>query len=94
MELGDIGAALQALDVIVEAAVIAVPDENVTNRLRADVTVNQPLSNPGIIQSLRERLPPYMIPDEIVPPGASETDDREDRPAGIAELVAEGVTQW
>lgn len=65
VELGDIEAALHSLDVIVEAAVIAVPDENVTNRLRAYVAVSQPVSDPEIIQSLRERLPPYMIPDEI-----------------------------
>jgi amino acid adenylation domain-containing protein len=65
VELGEIEAALHALDVVLEAAVIAVPDEMVTNRLKAFVVLHDPISGPELAGRCRDRLPHYMIPDEF-----------------------------
>lgn len=65
VELGEIEAALNALEVVVEAAVVAVPDEAVTNRLRAFVVVRGKLADGELARRCRERLPHYMIPEEF-----------------------------
>jgi acyl-coenzyme A synthetase/AMP-(fatty) acid ligase len=49
----------------VEAAVVAVPDETVTNRLKAFVVVSEPISDLELARRCRDRLPHYMIPDEF-----------------------------
>jgi amino acid adenylation domain-containing protein len=65
VELGEIEAALNAIDVVVEAVVIAVPDEAITNRLKAYVVTSEPIAEGRLIRLSRERLPGHMIPDEI-----------------------------
>jgi amino acid adenylation domain-containing protein len=65
VELGEVEAALNALDVVVEAAVIAVPDDTITNRLKAFVVTSSPIAAPALTRLCRDRLPPHMIPDEI-----------------------------
>jgi amino acid adenylation domain-containing protein len=65
VELGEIEAALNAIDVVLEAAVIAVPDETITNRLRAFVVTSAPITEARLSRLCRERLPSHMIPDEI-----------------------------
>jgi amino acid adenylation domain-containing protein len=65
VELGEIEAALTAIDVVVEAAVIAVPDETVTNRLQAFVVTSEPITAGQLASLCRDRLPSHMIPDEI-----------------------------
>jgi L-proline---[L-prolyl-carrier protein] ligase len=65
VELGEVEAALNALDVVLEAAVVAVPDETVTNRLKAFVVTAQPISPGALTRMCRERLPAHMIPEEI-----------------------------
>jgi L-proline---[L-prolyl-carrier protein] ligase len=65
VELGEIEAALNAIDVVVEAAVVAVPDEAITNRLRAFVVTSEPVAEARLLRLCRERLPSHMIPDEI-----------------------------
>jgi amino acid adenylation domain-containing protein len=65
VELGEIEAALNAIDVVIEAAVIAVPDEAITNRLKAYVVTSEPIAEGRLIRLSRERLPSHMIPDEI-----------------------------
>jgi amino acid adenylation domain-containing protein len=65
VELGDVEAALHGLDVVVEAAVVAVPDDALTNRLRAYVVTSTPVGAAEIAKRCRERLPGYMVPDEF-----------------------------
>ncbi len=65
VELGEIEAALSAIEGVVEAAVIAVPDETITNRLKAFVVTGTPITEARIARLCRERLPSHMIPDEI-----------------------------
>jgi amino acid adenylation domain-containing protein len=65
VELGEIEAALYSLSAVVECAVVAVPDEAVTNRLKAFVVVSEPLTDAELSGRCRERLPRYMVPDEF-----------------------------
>jgi amino acid adenylation domain-containing protein len=65
VELGEIEAALNAIEAVVEAAVIAVPDDLITNRLKAFVVTSAPVSEAQLTRLCRERLPRHMIPDEI-----------------------------
>ena len=61
----EIEAALNAIEVVVEAAVIAVPDDAITNRLKAFVVTDAPVTEAQLTRMCRERLPSHMIPDEI-----------------------------
>lgn len=63
IELGDIEAALNASPNVDECAVIAVPDELVTNRLAAVVSVRNGLTAGDLARFCAERLPAYMIPE-------------------------------
>jgi amino acid adenylation domain-containing protein len=63
IELGDIEAAIYAHPNVVECAVVAVPDELVTNRLKAFVVARDGLEREGLVRYLGERIPAYMIPD-------------------------------
>ncbi len=65
VELGEIEAALNAIDVVLEAVVIAVPDDTITNRLKAFVATDAPVTETQLTRMCRERLPSHMIPDEI-----------------------------
>jgi amino acid adenylation domain-containing protein len=65
IELGDVETAIYAHPDVVECAVVAVPDELVTNRLKAYVVVRDGLSRSDLIQFLGERIPPYMVPDMV-----------------------------
>jgi acyl-coenzyme A synthetase/AMP-(fatty) acid ligase len=65
VELGEIEAALNAIDVVVEAAVIAVPDETISNRLKAFVVTSEPIAASQLARLSRELLPAHMSPDEI-----------------------------
>jgi len=65
VELGEIEAALDALEQIVECAVVAVPDETITNRLKAYVVSSRPVSAAELAGACRARLPRYMIPEEF-----------------------------
>jgi amino acid adenylation domain-containing protein len=65
VELGEIEAALNSIEAVVEAAVIAVPDDTITNRLKAFAVTSAPVSEAQLARLCRERLPRHMIPDEI-----------------------------
>ncbi|ROP31353.1 amino acid adenylation domain-containing protein [Couchioplanes caeruleus] len=65
IELGEIELALQAHPAVVECAVIAVPDEQVTNLLWAYVVVDRALNAAELIRHCREKLPKYMTPDRL-----------------------------
>jgi amino acid adenylation domain-containing protein len=64
VELGEIEVALNAHEDVVECAVVAVPDELATNRLKAFV-VAEGLQAADLSSWCRQRLPRYMVPDEF-----------------------------
>jgi len=66
IELGDIEAALLSHPDIVEGAVVPVPDDLVTNRIRACVVTRHGLTEDKIVPFLSDLLPKYMIPESFV----------------------------
>ena len=66
IDLGDVEAALHAHPGILECAVVPVPDELVTNRLKAYITLqNGELSRSELVAFCAARIPQYMIPEEF-----------------------------
>jgi amino acid adenylation domain-containing protein len=63
IELGEIEVAILAHPQVVECAVVAIPDEEVTNRIRAHVVTTEPLGQRDLVHHCRGRLPKYMIPE-------------------------------
>jgi amino acid adenylation domain-containing protein len=63
IELGDIETALYAHPDMVECAVVPIPDELITNRLKAFVVVRGELSREDLVRFLQEKIPAYMVPD-------------------------------
>ncbi len=63
VELGEVEAALNAIEVVLEAAVLAVPDETIGSRLKAFVVTGGPTTAPQLTRMCRERLPAHMIPE-------------------------------
>jgi acyl-coenzyme A synthetase/AMP-(fatty) acid ligase len=65
IELGDIEAALYEHPLVVECAAVPVPDELVTNRIRAVVATRLPLREADLVEHCRSLLPRYMIPESF-----------------------------
>jgi amino acid adenylation domain-containing protein len=65
IELGEIETALYAHPAVVECAVIAVPDELITNRIKAYVAVRDGLEPAELVSFCTERIPKYMIPESF-----------------------------
>jgi amino acid adenylation domain-containing protein len=65
IELGEIETALFAHPSVTDCAVIAIPDDLITNRVKAFVTVRDPCSEGELVQFCAERIPRYMIPEEF-----------------------------
>jgi amino acid adenylation domain-containing protein len=65
IELGDVEAAINQHTGVVECAVVAVPDDLVTNRLVAYVTVRDQTSEQDLARFCGERLPRYMVPESF-----------------------------
>ena len=63
IELGDIEAALYDHPAVVECAAIAVPDDVVTNRIKAVLVTREPTEEVALVEHCRTRLPRYMIPE-------------------------------
>jgi amino acid adenylation domain-containing protein len=63
IELGDIEAALNQHPAVVECAVVAIPDELVTNRIAAYVVARADVEQTELIDFCRERIPRYMVPE-------------------------------
>jgi amino acid adenylation domain-containing protein len=63
IELGDIEAALNLHPAVVECAVVAIPDEVVTNRLKAFVAARGELDEAELSRFCSERVPRYMTPE-------------------------------
>ena len=84
IELGEIEAALYRHPRVREAAVLAVPDETLTNRLRAVIALDAPesVSVEALRDFCRAELPRYMVPDSIelrdrLPKTSTEKIDRQ-----------------
>jgi len=65
IELGDVEAAINLHPGVVECAVVAIPDELVTNRLVAYVTVRDQTTQADLAGFCGDRLPRYMIPESF-----------------------------
>jgi acyl-coenzyme A synthetase/AMP-(fatty) acid ligase len=65
IELGDIEAALFAHPAVLDCAVIAIPDELVTNRIRAFVVAREGVSESEFVTFCAQRIPHYMIPERF-----------------------------
>ena len=67
IELGDVEAALYAHPAVVEAAVIAVRDEEIGSRLRAFVALrdDQPLTAAALQAHCARLVPRYMVPESV-----------------------------
>lgn len=63
IELGDVETAIYAHPDVVECAVVAVPDDLVTNRLKAFVVARGDLDEAGLTRICAERIPRYMVPE-------------------------------
>ena len=67
IELGEIEAVLYGHPKIKEVAAIAVPDDEVTNRLKAFIVTREPgdLTAKEVQEYCHERIPAYMVPEMI-----------------------------
>lgn len=66
IELGEVESALYAHPDVTEAVVIAVPDEDVTNRIIAFIASDrEDLAIEDVFKCCGERLPKYMIPESL-----------------------------
>jgi amino acid adenylation domain-containing protein len=63
IELGDIETAVNAHPDVVECAVVAVPDELVSNRIHAFVSVKADIAEAEMIKHCGELIQKYMIPE-------------------------------
>jgi acyl-coenzyme A synthetase/AMP-(fatty) acid ligase len=64
IELGEIERAIYSHEAVAECAVVPIPDDVVTNRIKAFVVAHD-LGDTELIGFCRARLPRYMVPDEI-----------------------------
>lgn len=65
IELGEIETAIYSHDLVRECAVLPVPDDLVTNRIFAYVALDAEVEAHELKGYLKDRLPPYMLPDVI-----------------------------
>jgi acyl-coenzyme A synthetase/AMP-(fatty) acid ligase len=80
---------------MLEAVVIPVPDETVTNKLHAHVVVKEDIKQSELVRFIAQRVPRYMIPDqftfsEVLPKTST---GKIDRQALAATPIAVGNTR-
>jgi amino acid adenylation domain-containing protein len=63
IELGEIETALHGHPAVLEAAVVAVPDDLVGNRLHAFVSTRAQITERELLGACKSRLPSYMVPE-------------------------------
>jgi amino acid adenylation domain-containing protein len=81
IELGEIESALYAHPAVDECAVVPIPDDRVTNRIKAYVAPHDGASKSELVAFCAERLPRYMIPElfefrEVLPKTSTGKVDR------------------
>lgn len=65
IELGDIETALYAHPQIRECAAVAIPDEMITNRIKAFVVSETAMDPRDLVAFLDQHIPKYMVPGEF-----------------------------
>jgi amino acid adenylation domain-containing protein len=90
IELGEIEAALYANSQVSECAVLALPDDLVTNRLVAVVVSDGPMQASELVRFCSQRLPKYMVPEtfefrSMLPKTSTGKVDRQSLLAEMAE---------
>ncbi|MGH3072857.1 MAG: amino acid adenylation domain-containing protein [Gaiellaceae bacterium] len=91
IELGDIEAALSLHPAIVECAVVPIPDEIITNRIKAYVVARGDVAEDDLVTFVCDRLPRYMAPElfefrDELPRSSTGKVDRRALPADPAEV--------
>lgn len=91
VELAEVEAALHADPAVAECAVVAVPDELVTNRLVACIVPSGETNAAKVARACRARLPRYMVPDRFeffdeLPRTSTEKTDRR----ALVDQLAQG----
>lgn len=67
IELGDVDAAIISLPYVKEAAVLALPDQETgSNKLVAFVNIEGEHTIVSVKEDLKQHIPPYMIPEEVI----------------------------
>jgi acyl-coenzyme A synthetase/AMP-(fatty) acid ligase len=91
IELGEVETAMYRHPGVVEFAVVAVPDDLVTNRLLAFANVREGTDPSDLLHHCKTAVPPYMIPEkfeimEVLPKTSTGKIDRQ-----ILKTLAEGA---
>jgi amino acid adenylation domain-containing protein len=94
IELGDIEAALHQHPSVLECAVVPIPDEVVTNRIKAFVVTREDVGQEELVSFVCERVPRYMAPElfefrETLPRSSTGKVDRRalaDEPAEVTRV--------
>ncbi len=94
IELGDIEAALYAHPAVVECAVVPVPDELITNRIKAFVVGRDEVDQLDLTRFCADRIPRYMIPDSFefrrsLPKTSTGKIDRQGLTPGLPHMTTE-----
>jgi len=94
IELGEIESALYAEPSVVECAVVAVPDDVISNRLHAFVVARSDVDESTLLKACSQRIPRYMVPQrleirESLPKTSTGKVDRQVlvRQAGVAAAI-------
>lgn len=82
IELGEIEAALYSHPAVLECVVVPVPDETVTNRIKAFVVTRHEVEERELVRHCRASIPGYMIPEvfhfaEMLPKTSTGKVDRQ-----------------
>jgi amino acid adenylation domain-containing protein len=95
IELGDVEAALYGHPAVAECAVVAIPDDLVTNRLEAFVVLRSDVSKAELLASCAERVPAYMVPGELsfVDALPRTSTGKVDRRRLVSEATAAGLSR-
>jgi amino acid adenylation domain-containing protein len=96
IELGDIEAALSQHPSVLECAIVPVPDEVVTNRIKAFVVVSESVEDGELSRFCGGRLPRYMTPEfyeflDELPRSSTGKIDRRSLAAGTQTTTAAAV---
>jgi amino acid adenylation domain-containing protein len=95
VELGEIEAVLNSHPAVTECAVVALPDDTLTNRLVAAVTALDSVRGRDLASFCSLRLPPYMVPERFELRAAlpKTSTGKADRPLLVQEFLASGAME-
>ncbi len=65
IELGEIETAMYLHPAIAECAVVAVPDDLVTNRIHAFVSLKEETAHTDLLRHCKDKVPHYMVPEHF-----------------------------